>query len=50
MGFILQPKGVSWSGSLAAGEFPTDTQLTTGTNYTRSLDRKNVPIVCLIFN
>jgi hypothetical protein len=50
MGFVLQPKGISWAGSLADGEFPTDAQLIVGTNYARSLDRKNVPLICLLFN
>jgi hypothetical protein len=50
MGFILQPKGISWAGNLAAGEFPTDAQLIVGTNWARTLDRKNVPLVQLLFN
>jgi Major capsid protein 13-like len=48
--FILQPKGVSWTGSLPVGEFPTDAQLSTGTNWARVVDRKNCPIACAYFN
>lgn len=48
--FVLQPKGISWVGNLPGGEFPTDAQISIGTNWRRDYERKNVPIVKLVVN
>jgi hypothetical protein len=42
--FILHPKGVKWQGT-PAGDFPTRTELATGTNWLRVFENKQIPIV-----
>lgn len=42
--FILHPRGIKWQGT-PAGDFPTRTELSTGTNWLRVFDVKQIPIV-----
>ncbi|MBV5310835.1 major capsid protein [Chromatium okenii] len=42
--FILHPRGIKWQGT-PAGDFPTRTELATGTNWVRVFDAKQIPIV-----
>jgi hypothetical protein len=47
--FILHPVGVKWQGN-AAGTSPTNTELSTGTNWARVYEPKNVKVVALVTN
>lgn len=42
--FFMHPRGVKWIGT-PADEFPTNTELATGTNWSRVYENKNVRIV-----
>jgi hypothetical protein len=44
--FLLHPRGIKWSGT-AAAEFPSRTELATGTNWTRVYPNKKIRIVQL---
>jgi hypothetical protein len=47
--FILHPVGVKWQGT-PAGTSPTNTELSTGTNWARVYQPKNVKVVALVTN
>lgn len=47
--FLLHPRGVKWSGT-AAGDSPTNTELATGTNWTKVYLDKNIRIVAVRHN
>jgi len=47
--FLMHPRGVKWKGT-AAGEFPTNTELETGTNWERVFEAKNVRMVAVDHN
>ncbi len=42
--FVLHPRGIAWKGS-AAGATPTITEISTGTNWQRVYEAKNIPMV-----
>jgi Major capsid protein 13-like len=44
--FILHVKGTKWIGT-PAGDFPTRTELATGTNWSRVFENKQIPVVQL---
>jgi hypothetical protein len=47
--FILHPVGVKWKGD-AVGTSPTNTELSTGTNWERVYEARNVKVVALVTN
>jgi len=47
---LLHPLGVKWSGSAAAAGGPTNTELATGTNWTKVYQDKNIHIVAIKHN
>jgi hypothetical protein len=47
--FILHPRGVRWTGT-AAGASPTNTELGTGTNWSKVYGDKNIRIVAIRHN
>ena len=44
--FVLHPRGVKWIGT-PAGDFPTNTELATGTNWSRVYENKQIRVVQL---
>src|SRR5215831_11105638 len=47
---ILHPRGVKFTSASVAGASPTNTELETGTNWTRVFENKNVRIVAITHN
>lgn len=43
--FIMHPRGIKWTETAAAGTFPTNAELATGTNYELVYDPKEIRIV-----
>ena len=43
--FIMHPRGVKWNEASVAGEFPTNAECATATNWTRVYENKNIRIV-----
>lgn len=49
--FVLHPYGIKWTDASTAGEFPTDAELATATNWDRVYaERKQIPIAYLLTN
>lgn len=48
--YILHPRGVKFTAASVAGQSPTNTELETGTNWTRVWENKNVRIVAVDHN
>jgi hypothetical protein len=49
-GWVLHPFGYKWNEASVAGQSPTLAELATAANWTRVIERKNVPIAFLITN
>lgn len=47
--FLMHPRGVKWVGT-ATGEWPTNTELAVGTNWTRVYQKKNIRMVAVVHN
>lgn len=47
--FLMHPRGIKWVGT-AAGEFPTNTELEVGTNWTKVYETKNIRMVAVDHN
>jgi hypothetical protein len=48
--YILHPRGVKFTSASVAGDSPTNTELETGSNWTRVWENKNVRIVAVTHN
>lgn len=48
--FILHPRGIRWTETACTGASPTNTELTTTSNWNRVYSRKNIRIVKLVTN
>ncbi|CZQ83900.1 Hypothetical protein Tpal_501 [Trichococcus palustris] len=46
---LLHPRGIKWTETAVAGEFPTNAEIQTGTNWTRVYDNKKIRVAKLVF-
>lgn len=46
---LLHPRGIKWTETAVAGEFPTNAEIGTGTNWSRVYDTKKIRIAKLVF-
>ena len=48
--FLLHPRGIKWTDTTVAGQFPTNTEVANAGNWDRVYERKNIRIAALITN
>jgi len=48
--FVVHPNGFSFDATGIAGESPTIAELVAAANWTRNVERKRVPVACLVHN
>ena len=48
--FLMHPRGIKWTESSVANDFPTNTELENAANWDRVYDKKNIRIVKMVTN